>query len=101
MKMFTEEDSRMQSEEIARLADEFAMLEKAEKSIRRAAGLPEEGALALGDADRTPAVMKALEEARAKAKRDGAERAAKFGKDSRQAPANTAPGRVRRGVVRL
>ena len=100
--MFTEEDSRRQDEAFAALKDEFSRIEQMDKSLCRAFGLPEEGPLKLNVADKTPEVLKAFEEAKAKAEREGAARAAQFknGADS-GASATMAPGRSRRGVVRL
>ena len=99
--MFTEEDARKLNAEIAALADELARLERDEKAIRRAAGLPDEGCATMNAADMAPADAKFVEEAKARAKRAGAERAAKFKGESRPAPANASVGRMRRGVVRL
>ena len=99
--MLTEEDIRRQGEELAKLEDELERLKKTEKALRRTAGLPEEASQNSSGANMTPADIKALEEIKAKAKRAGAERAAKAKGDSRPAPANASAGRMRRGVVRL
>ena len=100
--MFTEEDSKRQDEAFAALKDEFSRIEQIDKALCKAFGLPEEGPLKLNVTDKTPEVLKAFEEAKAKAESEGAARAAQFKNGARSgASANTAAGRGRRGVVRL
>ena len=73
--MFTEADSKRQDEEFAAIKDEYSKLDEMEKSLRKSAGLPDDCS-GIKDEDMTPEIRKALEEAKAKAKREGAERAA-------------------------
>ncbi|MCR5562252.1 MAG: hypothetical protein K6F46_02605 [Desulfovibrio sp.] len=74
--MFTEADSKKQDEEFAAIKDEYSKLDDMEKSLRKSAGLPN-GYSGIKEADMTPEIRKALEEAKAKAKREGEARAAK------------------------
>lgn len=102
--MFTEEDSKRQDAEFEALKDEFARLEQQEKALRKAAGLPEEGNVKLNDADMTPEVRQALEEAKARARREGAARATQYRNgtsSSGSAEGTPAPGGRRQGVVRV
>ena len=73
--MFTEADSKRQDEEFAAIKDEYSKLAEMEKSLRKSAGLPDDFS-GIKEEDMTPEIRKALEEAKAKAKREGAERAA-------------------------
>ena len=100
--MFTEQDSARQDAVFAELKDEFSRLEQQEKSLRKAAGLPEEGSVQLDEAEITPEVRQALEEAKAKAQREGAARAAQFANGSSGTAGSDAPvpGGRRQGVVR-
>lgn len=101
--MFTEQDSARQDAAFAELKEEFSRLEQQEKDLRKAAGLPEEGDVQLAEADMTPEVRQALEEARAKAKREGAARATQFqsGLAASAAGGTPAAGGRRQGVVRV
>lgn len=101
--MFTEQDSARQDAAFAELKEEFSRLEAQEKAMRKAAGLPEEGGLELDEADMTPAVRQELEEAKAKAQREGAARAAQYqnGTSAAAAGSGTTAGRRRQGVVRI
>ncbi len=74
--MFTEADSKQQDAEFAAIKDEYSKLAEMEKSLRKSAGLPDDYS-GLKDSDMTPEIRKALEEAKAKAKREGEARAAK------------------------
>ena len=102
--MFTQEDSARQDATFAELKEEFSRLQQQEKDMRKAAGLPEGSDVKVNEADITPEVRTALEEAKAKAKREGAARAAQFqnGTASVQAGNGAAvPGGRRQGVVRI
>lgn len=102
--MFTEENSRQQDAAFAELKAEFSRLEQQEKDLRKAVGLPEEGALQVKDADVTPEVREALEEAKARAKREGAARATQFKNGASSActseSSSTFGGR-RKGIMRI
>ena len=76
--MFTEDDSKRQDNAFAMLKDEFSRLEEMGKTLRKAVGLPEDGEFVLNEADMTPEIRKALDEAKARARSDGAARAAQF-----------------------
>ena len=101
--MFTEQDSARQDAAFAELKEEFSRLEQQEKAMRKAAGLPEEGQVPPDEADMTPEVRQELEEAKAKAKREGAARAAQFqnGTTANATDGATRPGGRRQGVVRI
>ncbi|MBQ7738716.1 MAG: hypothetical protein IJT59_03575 [Desulfovibrionaceae bacterium] len=100
--MFTEEASKKQDETFQALKDEFARLDQLEKDMRKSLNLPPEGDVDL-DMNDLPAEVKSLgEEAKAKAKREGAARAAQFSAESNQ-PTSTGgvPGGRRKGVLRI
>ncbi len=104
--MFTQEDSDRQDAVFAELQEEFSRLQQKEKDLRKAAGLPEddEGKLQQNENDITPEVQRALEEAKAKAKRDGAARAAQFAGSMSAAKSGNggaAPGGRRHGAMRI
>lgn len=96
---YTEQDMRKQMEQFAALKEEFSRLEAQEKTLRKQAGLPEEGGEKLDMTKLSPEARKHVEEAMAEAKRAGEARAAQ------SRPVRTAsgplPGAGRRGVVRL
>ena len=100
--MFTEQDSARQDAAFAELKDEFSRLEQQEKAMRKAAGLPEDGEVKVNDADVTPEVRQALEEAKARAKREGEARAAQYKNGTSAAGSGASvPGGRRQGVVRV
>ena len=96
---FTEQDMQKQMEAFAAIKEEFSRLEAQEKTLRKQAGLPEEGGEKLDMAKLSPEERTHVEEAMAVAKRAGEARAAQ----SRPAKAASGPlpGAGRRGVVRL
>ena len=102
--MFTEQDSARQDAAFAELKEEFSRLEQQEKAMRKAAGLPEDGGAPIDEASLTPEVRQALDEAKARAKREGAARAAQYanGTSAAQAAGGAPkPGGRRQGVVRI
>jgi hypothetical protein len=99
--MFTEEDSKRQDAEFEALKNEFVRLEQQEKALRKAAGLPENGEVKVNDADITPEVRQALEEAKASARREGEARATQYRNGTASGAAGKpAAGRGRQGVIR-
>ncbi len=101
--MFTEQDSARQDAAFAELKQEFSRLEKQEQALRKAAGLSEDGGELVDEASLPPEVRKALEEAKARAKREGAARAAQYANGtsaSQAADGAVKPGARRQGVVR-
>ncbi len=104
--MFTQEDSDRQDAVFAELQDEFSRLLQKEKDIRKAAGLPEDdpSISQMSKSDITPDVQRALEEAKAKAKREGAARAAQFAANisfAKSSSSGVQVGRSRRGAMRI
>lgn len=100
--MFTEEDSKRQDALFAELKEEFARLEQQEQELRKAAGTPEDQEIK--ESDLSPEVRQALEEAKAKAKRDGEARATQFANGTATHQNQTGspiPGQRRQGIVRI
>jgi len=98
--MFTEEESREQDAAFAAIKEEFENLVKQEKSLRESlAGMGEP----LGPNEPIdPAVQKMVEEAKEKAKREGAARAEEFQRNRFGARAKaSSAGSRRQGVVRV
>ena len=99
--MFTEQDSARQDAAFEALKEEFSRLEQQEKDLRKTVGLPEGGEVTLNESDMTTEVRQALEEAKAKAKREGAARRTQFESGMSMGGGSVSvPGTRRQGVVR-
>lgn len=96
---FTEQDMNRQIAAFAALREEFSRLEAQEKTLRRQAGLPEEGGEKTDMSRLSPEERRHVEEAMAEAKRAGEARAAQS--HPARAASGPLPGAGRRGVVRL
>lgn len=99
--MFTEEDSKRQDAAFEALKEEFSRLVEQEEELRKSAG-----AFAnqpVSEADLPPEYAKALEEAKAKAKREGEARATQFKAGTGVQAATEAPrtSHRRQGVIRI
>ncbi|MCR5814066.1 MAG: hypothetical protein K6G15_06205 [Desulfovibrio sp.] len=99
--MNSDELSARQEQAFANLKEEFSRLEQQEKSLRKSVGLPEEGGVDVNEADLPPDVKQELEEAKAKAKREGAARAAQYQAETSSKGAASVPGGRRQGVMRI
>ncbi|MBQ9536459.1 MAG: hypothetical protein IJU79_01565 [Desulfovibrionaceae bacterium] len=102
--MFSEADSKRQDAAFEQLKEEFSRLEQQEKALRKALGQPEEGTLDFDPNDVPAEVKKMCEEAQARAKREGAARAAQFESEFQTAATPTGaarPGGRRQGIMRI
>ena len=99
--MNKEEMSARQEAAFAELKEDFSRLQQQEMNARKALGLSDNDSPKLDEADLTPEVRKALEEAKAKAQREGAARAAQYEAASAEGPRASVPGGRRQGVMRI
>lgn len=94
---FTEKDFQKQKDDIARLSDELSRLNSIFAEQKKALGLSEDEAVTVDAAEITPELEQAMNEAEAKAKREGEARAAQ----AKLAATSTPAGHARRGAVRI
>ena len=95
---FTEQDLRNQKQEITRLADELSRLNSMLAEQKKALGLSAEEKVTVNEAEITPELKKAMDEATERAKREGEARATQA---KLAASSSTTGGRSRRGAMRI
>lgn len=100
--MFTEEESRQQDAAFEAIKEEFSRLVKQEEAIR--ATLTDMGETLNPNEPVDPVVQKMMDEAQAKAKREGQLRAEEFQRQrhgASHAGSGKMPGQRRAGIVRV